>query len=352
MFEFAISQHRKNPPTRLFLSSATVSAAAHLLTFALLLEYPWLLGPGLSHWIRLSLTASSSPLQELEPRDWRLVGFSGTPEKMKGPSEGTLRAMAYDWNAAAKPPSQTIRVQWGKEEEQTAENARLRPTRPVPGREEPKPVAPPNPEPSPAEGIAQTGAERGAETGGLPDKSASGSTPVRTVYLPAPVASIPPKQAPDLAPDSPGLTAPAKIPDGTQPAPAARAANPPQQTRPPATRVFQDEKAALRTDGSGLFDTKGFPLGDYANLIIERVKGNWYIPSNLKESQGHTTVIFFITKDGRYSDARIVLSSGSRSLDLAALNAILVSNPFPPLPQGFPGEQVGAKFVFSYNERP
>jgi outer membrane biosynthesis protein TonB len=49
-------------------------------------------------------------------------------------------------------------------------------------------------------------------------------------------------------------------------------------------------------------------------------------------------------------DARIVVPSGSNSLDLAALSAIVGSNPFPPLPEGFPADRVGAKFVFSYNE--
>jgi protein TonB len=118
----------------------------------------------------------------------------------------------------------------------------------------------------------------------------------------------------------------------------------------PAARIFENEQQALRSPEGGLFDTKGFPLGEYANLIIERIKGKWFIPSNLRNAQGHTTVVFFIDRDGRFTDARIVMSSGSNSLDLAALNAVMSSNPFPPLPKGFPGERVGAKFIFSYNE--
>ncbi len=96
----------------------------------------------------------------------------------------------------------------------------------------------------------------------------------------------------------------------------------------------------------------GFPLNEYANLIKERIKGNWFIPSNLKNSQGHTTIVFYIGKDGRFSNARIEpsASSGNTSLDLAALKAIMDSNPFPPLPKGFPRDRIGAKFVLSYNE--
>ena len=115
--------------------------------------------------------------------------------------------------------------------------------------------------------------------------------------------------------------------------------------------LLDNEQKIIRSEGSGLFNTGGFPLGEYANLIIERVKGNWMIPSNLRTSQGRTTVIFYIDREGRSADARIVISSGSNSLDIAALSAILGSNPFPPLPKGFPGDRVGAKFIFSYNER-
>ncbi|NWG12569.1 MAG: TonB C-terminal domain-containing protein, partial [Acidobacteria bacterium] len=122
-----------------------------------------------------------------------------------------------------------------------------------------------------------------------------------------------------------------------------------QQAQEP--KVFESRQQALQSEGSGFFDTKGFPLGEYATAVIERVKSNWLIPSNLRNSHGRTTVVFFIGRDGRYTGAQIIKSSGNTSLDLAALNAVLTSNPFPPLPQGFPGSQVGAKFVFAYNEQ-
>jgi len=184
---------------------------------------------------------------------------------------------------------------------------------------------------------------------GLPDTpSATGKAPI--VYL-SPPKRAEPKQAPERV-----LQAPKKIPEAISPPerpPQTALAKTPEV--PPAanstSQIFEDQEKALRSEGSGLFDTKGFPLGDYASAIIERVKGHWLIPSNLRNSKGRTTVIFYIAKNGNYTDARIVASSGSNSLDLAALNAIIGSNPFPPLPTGFPGNQVGAKFVFSYNER-
>ena len=137
---------------------------------------------------------------------------------------------------------------------------------------------------------------------------------------------------------------PGKIPDSI-PTPSDLPAPPSD-----AIKVFEDEQKAIRSSDSGFFDTEGFPLGDYTNLIVERIKGKWFIPSNLRNSKGNTTVIFYINRDGHFMNARITTSSGSNSLDLAALNAVIESNPFPPLPEGFPGDHVGAKFIFSYNE--
>jgi protein TonB len=191
----------------------------------------------------------------------------------------------------------------------------------------------------------------GAQSGELAPESSSppqvaqggGSVKTPSVYLPAPDPGERP--APKKADPS---NTPAAIPDKVEPPAPER----PAASKPQSVLTAQDEQKAIETEGSGLFGVpKGFPLGDYADIVIRKIKGNWYIPSNLRNSQGRTTVIFYIGKDGRYTGAHIVSSSGSTSLDLAALNAVLGSNPFPPLPQGFPGERVGAKFVFSYNER-
>lgn len=118
----------------------------------------------------------------------------------------------------------------------------------------------------------------------------------------------------------------------------------------PAERVFENEQSALRSEGSGFFDTKGFYLGDYAREVVRRIKENWLIPPELQYSRGRATLIFYIERDGQISGLRLVASSGSNLLDRSALQSVLASSPFPPLPQGFPNQHLGAKFIFSYNE--
>ncbi len=357
MFEYAIAQHRKRPPSRRFFACVAASCALHFVAVVLLIEYPQLLSPGLNRWFRqpalIAALFSRESDQQGKESSWRTVAVLGksSPGKMTAPSAATLRQYMYDWSKQGNgvPP---VRVRWGNEQRSALEEASTPKPKPVPGFQEPKradtsgaekqAAAPVSQEPT-AAGGGGSGSVQVAETAGR-----------GTVYLPAPqpgtdAKSI--KKAPELSSN----TAPTSIPSGIStptPAPAASApktANPVQAKTVP--RGSEDEQKAIRTEGSGLFDTRGFPLGEYADIIIKRVEGNWFIPSNMRRSQGRTTVIFYIERNGGYSNLHIVAPSGSSSLDLAALNAVMESKPFPPLPKDFPAERVGAKFVFSYNER-
>ncbi len=145
---------------------------------------------------------------------------------------------------------------------------------------------------------------------------------------------------------------PKGLPDAVSPAPVVQPPTPVIPAAPrPAAKNPENQQNTTRVQGMTLFDTKGFNLDDWAKLIEEKVKGYWEIPSDLRDSHGSTTVLFYISKDGRPLNARIEVSSGNGRLDLAALGAVVAANPFPPLPQGFPSDRVGARFVFAYNER-
>jgi periplasmic protein TonB len=115
-------------------------------------------------------------------------------------------------------------------------------------------------------------------------------------------------------------------------------------------KIFENEASALRSDGSGFFDTRGFELSGYSQYVVDRIKENWLIPNIIRSESGRTTILFYIEKDGQVSGIRVVTTSGNKRLDNAALNSVLVAGPFPPLPRDFSGEHIGAKLVFSYNE--
>jgi len=326
MFDFAISQHKKRRPTRLVLVSHLLSILSHIGALIILIENPGLLSTGINRWLQQFPVIVSSP--SVTGRESRIVTFM--PPRMEEPSQATMQTI----HPFGSPPP--VRVRWGPNEIANLGVEKPVPAvKPVPGKEEPKPQGEANTTENPASPAA------GGEPSGA--GAAASGMPGRIVPLPPPVTA--PKEVPKNI-EAASNAAPTSIPN----TPAAPKPTPPPAAQAPP-QVFENQQQAIRSQGSGLFDTKGFPLGEYASAIIERIKGNWSIPSNLRHAQGHTTVIFYIDKNGQFTGLSIVGSSGSSSLDYAALSAVIGSNPFPPLPKGFPGDHIGAKFVFSYNER-
>jgi TonB family protein len=336
MFDYAISSSKRRRLSGRTISSYIVSGFIHLLMILALVEYPQLLRGGFYHRFNsLSRIADHLMSKSKDGSDrWRTVVVLKPQSKMMAPSAATLKKYMYDWSKKGKgdeaPP---IRIRFGDEQK-----AALKDLPPMPRiRQEPKLPElslPPN-----ELAAANTSALSGdSSSKSLPNAGYEPAFPRREPgALPAPI--YPPKN------ESAENSAPSSIPKGIKPPTSTDAAP------PGAVRVFESEQKAIHSPDSGIFDTKGFPLGEYVNIIKERIKGNWFIPSNLQNFQGHTTIIFYIERDGRYANARIVKKSGSNSFDNAALMAVIGSDPFPPLPEGFPGKHIGAKFVLSWNEQ-
>ena len=106
------------------------------------------------------------------------------------------------------------------------------------------------------------------------------------------------------------------------------------------------------------FDTSWYDWGPYAEEMIRRIKLHWEIPELARIGmKGRLTIRFFIMADGQVEGAHIVARSGTPPFDFAALQAILKSDPFRPLPQDLlaqvPGkDREGITVTFFYNMRP
>jgi len=103
-----------------------------------------------------------------------------------------------------------------------------------------------------------------------------------------------------------------------------------------------------------LTDTMGVDFGPYLARITAVVRNNWMnllppsvYPPILK--QGKVSIEFFILKDGKVSGMQVHTPSGDVALDRAAWASITASNPFPPLPKEFPGQNLGLRFYYFYN---
>jgi len=106
-----------------------------------------------------------------------------------------------------------------------------------------------------------------------------------------------------------------------------------------------------------LTDTMGVDFGPYLARIVEIVRNNWYreMPESVfppLRKQGKLALTFFILKDGKADGLIIQTQSGDVALDRAALASITASNPFPPLPKEFPGQNLGLRFYYFYNLEP
>ena len=104
-----------------------------------------------------------------------------------------------------------------------------------------------------------------------------------------------------------------------------------------------------------LSDPKGIDFRPYLIRVLAAVRRNWFavIPESAHLGRrGRVQVQFAISRDGKVPKLVIALPSGTDSLDRAAVAGISASNPFPPLPAGFPGDQIRLQLTFLYNVRP
>ena len=101
-----------------------------------------------------------------------------------------------------------------------------------------------------------------------------------------------------------------------------------------------------------LSDPQGVDFKPYLIRVLAVVRRNWFavIPESARYGRrGKTVVQFAISRDGRVPKLVIAIPSGADPLDRAAVAGISASNPFPPLPTEFKGEQVRLQLSFSYN---
>jgi TonB family protein len=103
-----------------------------------------------------------------------------------------------------------------------------------------------------------------------------------------------------------------------------------------------------------LSDPMGADFWPYLVKVLAAVRRNWFavIPESARFGRaGRTTIQFAINKDGSVPKLVISAPSGAEALDRAAVAGISASNPFPPLPADYKGNQVRLQFVFKYNVR-
>ena len=152
------------------------------------------------------------------------------------------------------------------------------------------------------------------------------------------------KMEPDRTPNKPRDQV-KKLPKGEEEEPQP-VSDPEDESEP------ESEEATV---GAGLaagvkVDAVNFEFTYYLIALRNRIGQNWSAPAGVV-SRGQpvkTTVYFRIQRDGRVVEPRVENSSGINFFDQSAVRAVLISNPVPPLPMGYEGEELGVHFDFEY----
>lgn len=101
-----------------------------------------------------------------------------------------------------------------------------------------------------------------------------------------------------------------------------------------------------------LSDATGFDFKPYLIQVLASVRRNWMavIPESAKMGRrGQVLIQFIIDRRGGVPKLVIATSSGTEAFDRAAVAGVSASNPFPPLPAEFKGDQIRLQLAFSYN---
>jgi TonB family protein len=103
-------------------------------------------------------------------------------------------------------------------------------------------------------------------------------------------------------------------------------------------------------DSSLWLDTQGVDLGPWARQVQIRVRKNWVVPmAAYLGFKGKVAIDFEVLRNGTVQNLIIRGPSGIISFDQAALNALAISNPLPPLPTIYPRPVLKGRFTFYYN---
>jgi TonB family protein len=100
------------------------------------------------------------------------------------------------------------------------------------------------------------------------------------------------------------------------------------------------------------FDTKGVEFGPWLRRFIAQIRRNWFIPEAAMFQKGHVAITFYVGKDGRITELKVLRPSAIDAFNNSSFNALAASNPTQPLPPEYPDDRAFFTVTFYFNENP
>ena len=174
---------------------------------------------------------------------------------------------------------------------------------------------------------------------------------------------------PDSGPVTPQPPSPARDPAASIPAPGTNGSAPRVAEAAPAPsglgeslrnldqlirreRFDNPQGGLAQNDAAISFDSKGVDFGPWLTRFVAQVKRNWLIPYAAMTMRGRVVLTFYVHRDGRITDLKVVRPSDIGAFNSAAFQALVQSNPTLALPAEYPDDKVLFTVTFFYNERP
>jgi protein TonB len=116
----------------------------------------------------------------------------------------------------------------------------------------------------------------------------------------------------------------------------------------PEKKEKEPKKDAGSSQGPSVkVDDPDFRFAYYLEIIRERVGSNWSPPPVSGSGGSASSVIYFrISKSGGIGDTKVEKKSGHDLFDKAAVRAVKLCDPLPPLPAGYKSKWLGVHFEF------
>ncbi len=99
------------------------------------------------------------------------------------------------------------------------------------------------------------------------------------------------------------------------------------------------------------YDDRGANMVPWIGRLIAEVRRNWYVPYAAAFQAGHVAIAISVLRDGTLEWMQVVIPSGTRGFDNAAVGALRGAE-LLPLPDDYPGRNFEIMLVFWYNEQP